>query len=532
MTRGIIAGGSQQTVDAGAEILRQGGNAVDAAVAAAFASFVAEGAIATIGGGGFATVAGPGREPEVYDFFVNAPGLGTDGRLPDGLDFNAVPIVFVGTTEHFHVGRGSTAVPGNVAGLAQLLAEAGTLSLADVVAPAARLARQGFILSEAQEYIIHLLTNILRYTPGCAALFAPEGRPLNAGERFANPAFAETLEHLAAQGPECFYTGDLAATIVADQQSGGGLLTAEDLARYRVVKRQPLAFTYRDHTLVTNPPPSLGGILIAYALGVLAHAPSLRKLSHSSAAHVSLLAEVMRAANTARQADSPAQCITPEEWAAFLAPERLAAAWADVQRALREGPPRPVADDPGGPSSTTHISVLDEHGLAVSLTTTPGETGGYVVGETGMLMNNILGEADLNPDGFHRWAAGARLSSMMAPTIVLDPDGSPRVVIGSGGANRLRSAVLQVTSNLLDFGLKADKAANWARVHFENGLLDLEAGIDEVVGTVLDMRGYRVNQWEGQSLYFGGAHVVARREDGRLTGAGDRRRGGSVARVD
>lgn len=512
-------------------MLRQGGNAVDAAVAAAFASFVAECSIATIGGGGFATVAGPDRDPVVYDFFAAAPGLGAADSTPDTLDFHAVPIEFVGTTDYFHIGRGSSAVPGNVAGLAQLLDEAGTLPLEAVIQPAVELAREGFRLSAAQEYMVHLLANILQDTSECAALFAPDGHPLNAGEHFANPAFADTLEHLARAGWQDFYTGEIGAAIVADHTAHGGLITAEDLAQYRVIKRQPLALTYRDTEIITNPPPSLGGILVAYALGLLAQAPMLRKVSHSSAAHISLLAEIMRAANTARHQDDPATLTTPEAWAEFLHPDRLAADWQAVLHALREGPPVPVADDPGGPSSTTHISVLDEHGLAVSLTTTPGETAGYVVGETGVLMNNILGEADLNPDGFHSWPAGMRLSSMMAPTIVLDGDG-PRMVIGSGGANRLRSALLQVISNSLDFNLKADKAANWARVHFENGLLDLEAGIDDVAGTMLEMRGYRVNRWESQSLYFGGAHIVARKANGKLAGAGDRRRGGAVARVD
>ncbi|MBN2472708.1 MAG: gamma-glutamyltransferase [Anaerolineae bacterium] len=531
MTRGIIAGGSQQTADAGAEMLRMGGNAVDAAVAAAFASFVAESTIASIGGGGFATITGPGQAPMIYDFFVNAPGLGAEPRPPGAIDFQAVPIAFSDTTEYYHIGRGSSAVPGNVAGLALILEEAGTLPLAAVVAPAIRLAREGFALSEAQAYMTRLLATILRYTPECGALFAPEGRPLEAGERFANPAFAATLEQLASAGSADFYSGALAAAIVADQQAGGGLITAADLAGYRVIKREPLRFSYRGATILTNPPPSLGGILIAYALGVLERAPLGGKLSHSSAAHISLLAEIMRAASTVRQAEAPARLTTPEEWAAFLHPDRLDAAWAEVLRALREGPPRPRVNEPGAPPSTTHISALDENGLAVSLTTTPGETGGYVVGSTGMLMNNILGEADLNPDGFHRWAPGARLSSMMAPSIVLDAEG-PRLVIGSGGANRLRSAMLQVISNVLDFGLKADKAANWARVHFERGLLDLEAGIDDTAATMLELRGYHVNRWASQSLYFGGTHLVLRREDGRLTGAGDRRRGGAIARVD
>jgi gamma-glutamyltranspeptidase/glutathione hydrolase len=527
---GVVAGGSQQTVDAGAAMLRQGGNAVDAAVAAAFASFVAEGAISAPGGGGFALVCGADRTPILYDFFVAAPGKGRGGTLRPDLDFASVPIVFEDVTEHYHVGRGSTCVPGNIAGLIHLLEEAGTLPLRTVLEPTIKLAREGFILSEMQGYMIQLLGGIMQYTPENAAIFAPEGRLLRQGERFANPALADTLEHIAEAGWQTLYTGPLAEALLAEHEAHGGLLTGQDLADYRVIKREPLALAYRGNTLYTTPPPSLGGILIAYALGVLSNA-DMKPLHHGSAAHIALLAEVMRAADIARHRDQPSQLTDRTAWEAWLHPDRLRTAWQQVVTHLSAGPPACSPEGPGGPSNTTHISVMDENGLSVGLTTTPGETAGYVVGNTGLLMNNILGEKDLNPDGFHRWPAGHRLSSMMAPTIIVDADG-PRMVIGSGGSNRLRSAILQAISNVLDWRLRVDEAANRSRVHFERDLLDLEAGFNPVAADMLAARGYRLTRWTEKSLYFGGAHLALRDAAGRLTGAGDRRRGGAVAVVE
>ena len=528
LLKGIIAGGSPHTVEAGAEILRRGGNAVDAAVAATFAGFVAEAAISSPGGGGFAILQGPDHAPVVYDFFCQMPGLGRE-TLPD-MDFVSVLVTFEDTTDHFHVGRASTAVPGNLGGLAALLADAGTLPLSLVLEPAIRLARDGYTLTEGQAYIIGVVGRaILCYTPGSAAIFAPHGTLLRAGERFANPALAETLEHLAAAGCVSLYTGELAGLLVADHAAHRGLITAEDLASYRVIKRAPLRFTYRDQTLYTNPPPSTGGILIAYALRLLEHA-ALDGFAHGDADHVTLLAEIMRQANVARHEDHPAALPDAGAWETWLGESTVSKGWARVQQSLAHGPSPPTPGLPGGPRSTTHVSVIDESGLAVGITTTPGETGGYVVGDTGLLMNNILGEADINPRGFHQWEPGARLVSMMAPTLVCQ-GGDPVLVVGSGGSNRLRSAMFQLLSNVMDWRMPLEESVHRARVHFENDVLDLEAGFDPTAAETLERRGYRVARWSERSLYFGGTHAVQRTADGRLTGAGDARRGGAVAVV-
>jgi gamma-glutamyltranspeptidase/glutathione hydrolase len=529
--KGVVSGGSQYTVDVGAATLRRGGNAVDAAVAAAFASFVAEAAISAPGGGGFALVNGPDRDPLIYDFFCAMPGLGREDLIPPNMDFTAVPITFEDVVEHFHVGRGATAVPGNIAGLAQLLEDAGTLPLDIVLQPAIRLAREGYTLTKGQAYLISIVGRaILCYTPGSAAIFAPEGDLLRAGDHFANPALANTFERIAVEGWESFYAGSLAELLIDEHRVYGGLITADDLDDYRVIRREPLRFSYRDYTLLTNPPPSLGGILIAYALRLLEHVDVAEHI-YGDWTHIAVLAEIMRSALVARFRDHPEQLQGPDEWAAWLDGDHIETDLAEFARAVAMGPIDRSPDLPDGPSSTTHISVMDETGLAVGITTTPGETAGYTVGNTGLLMNNILGEAEVNPDGFHMWEPGTRLASMMAPTMVVD-SGDTRLVVGSGGASRLRSAMLQVLSNVLDWHMPLPDAVRAARVHFEDNRLDLEAGFDPVAADILEARGYRVTRWHEQSLYFGGTHVVGRAPDGSLIGAGDARRGGAVAVVE
>ena len=529
--KGIVSGGSQHTVNAGAEMLRRGGNAVDAAVAAAFASFVAEAAISSPGGGGFALVSGPDQSPLVYDFFCAMPGQGRDDPIPPDMDFTAVPVTFEDTVEYYHVGRGSTAVPGNIAGLAQLLEDAGTLPLGTVLKPAIRLARDGFPLSAAQAYLISIVgSGILCYTPESAAIFAPYGDLLVKGQRFANPALANTFERITIEGWESLYSGSLADLLLDDHYDHGGLITPEGLHDYRVIRREPLRFTYRDTTILTNPPPSLGGILIAYALRLLEHV-DLDEHIYGDWNHVAVLAEIMRSAIIARHRDAPHLFQSAAEWDDWLASDQIDIDLAHFARAVAVGAPNQSPDLPDGPSSTTHISAMDETGMAVGITTTPGETAGYMVGDTGLIMNNVLGEAVLNPDGFHQWPPGARLSSMMAPTIVLQND-QPCLVVGSGGASRLRGAILQVVSNVLDWQMPLDDAVQAARIHFEHDTIDLEAGYDLDTADILEARGYQVTRWGDKSLYFGGAHVVQRAPDGSLIGAGDGRRGGAVAVVE
>jgi gamma-glutamyltranspeptidase/glutathione hydrolase len=507
-------------------MLEIGGNAVDAAVAATFASFVAEAALVNIGGAGMAMIVGGdgSEEATVYDFFSTMPS----GRIGENADFREILVDFGPEQQPFYIGRASSAVPGVVAGLFAMAQAHGRLPLPKLLEPASHLAREGAILSEALAYVLDILTPIFTDTPGLAATFAPCGQVFQAGEHMTFPALAETLERLGQEGPDLFYTGDVGRAIVEDQRTHGGLITAEDLASYRVRRVGPIRLDYRGYRVLLPPPASIGGVLIAFALKLL-EMVEVASLPYASHQHVRLLAEVMRLTNLARPSWESSRGPDATRIEDFLSPQHLSGYQSELLELLDGEPAPPDSGLGGGPSATTHISVVDSQGTIVGVTTSAGENAGYVVGETGVCMNNILGEIDLHPQGFHRLPPGARLTTMMSPVVVLC-EGEPLLAVGSGGSNRLRSAITQVISNVIDFGMPLAEAIDAPRVHFEGDLLQVEGGISESVVRALERGGYQVNHWPGRNMFFGGAHAVAR-QNGELVAAGDRRRGGSVAVV-
>lgn len=525
MTSGIIAAGHRATAEAGADILAAGGNAVDAAVAAAFASLIAEPTLVSPGGGGFAMLyKQDSGKAELYDFFCNFPGRGA--ALPAEIDFFPISIDYGPTHQIFHIGRGSVAVPGIIAGLCRLHEDYGSLPRPLILQPAVDLARAGVALGVFGSYVGSLLHPIFSNEADLAALFGAPDHFLADDHIYRNPDLADTLEALGREGPDLVYRGDVARIILADQAAHGGLLTAEDLATYEVIVREPLHQRYRGFELFTNPPPSRGGALIAFSLALL-ESYDLSELTHGNPRHLGLLAEVMRQTNLARPAFE-----SSGDAGIFLAPDHVAQHSHDLAyrltrtfRAYPQDPPPPVYHN-----NTTHISVLDAAGNIVSLTTTAGEGPGYVLNGTGLILNNILGEADLHPLGFHQGVPGRRIGSMMAPTVILH-EGKPILAVGSGGANRIRTAILQVILNYLDFGLNLQRAVESARVHFEEGVLQVEAGAKPASVGWLKRWGYDIVRWPDKHMFFGGAHAVGADEGGVFQGAGDPRRNGAVVRV-
>lgn len=528
--QGAIAAGHPLTAAAGAQMLQAGGNAVDAAVAAAFVSAISEYTLSAVGGGGFALVYDSASgQHNLFDFFCTAPGLGL-ARVPaiDEIDFRQITVDYGVSRQHFYVGRGATATPGNVAGLCAMAEHAGRLPLPVLLEPAIRLMREGCPVSGMQHAISTLIEPIFLLTPGSQAMFGrPEGGLLLPGDLLRMPELADSLEALGREGPDLFYRGDVAEAILADQRAHGGVLTAADLAQYRVAQRRPLLSPFRGYTVVTNPPPSRGGLLISFALQVLdrlGYEPQARE----SGAYVELLAEVMRVTSLARrtmeESDVPAK--RQESW--LLGPQSVTR-WTDELRRLLELPAaRRSLDWPiPATANTTQISVMDEDGLLVSLTTTAGEGTGFVVPGAGVILNNMMGEADLHPQGWFRMTPGQRIPSMMAPTVVLR-DGQPLLALGSGGANRIRSAILQVLLNTLAADRPLESAVRASRVHFEDGVLQIEGGNDPALAPTLAALGYQVNAWPDQHMYFGGVHAVAVDTNGQFAAAGDPRRGGSA----
>ena len=528
---GMIAAGDPATAAAGAAMLSAGGNAVDAAVAAAFASFIAEIGVVHLGGSGIAQIFDPQRgQPLVYDFFSVMPGLGRPAP-PEELDFARVEIDFGPATQEFYLGRASVAVPGNIAGLCQMAADYGRLPLSQLLEPAITLARVGHPLTPFQADTCALLAPLYTHTSSMRRIFAANGRMIQPGERLLIPDLDDTLTALAQEGAEYARSGRLAQTMLADQTVRGGLLTASDLLTYQVRQGPPIRLAYRQYEILLPPPCSSGGALIAFSLKLMNAFP-VGEMRPGSTAHVRFLYEVMAATSRARPIwDAAIETMDGAAAVATFLDDAFIQNYVDeLHVALHASRPSPAFAEPPGPSNTSHLSVIDGDGLAVSLTTTAGESAGYVVPGTGYIPNNMLGEADLHPGGFHTRPAGQRIPTMMTPTVVL-ANGQTRLVVGSGGSIRIRSAILQTLSNFLDFEMPLATAVNTARVHLDGDILQCESGVDPAAIAELASWGYRVNRWDKRSIYFGGAHSVAVENDGRLVAAGDDRRGGAVAAI-
>src|SRR5271165_3914793 len=485
--KGVVAAGHPLTAEAGARVLREGGNAVDAVVGAMLVSFAAEPLLTGLGAGGYMLVAGAGREPALLDFFVQAPTRRDEADAGVGFiaELEAIDVSFGDAAQVFHIGPASCGVYGTPAGVCEAVRRWGTVPLEDLAGPAVRLARDGVALNAGQAYVAKILGDLLTSTPECAALWAPAGHILREGETLTNPELGEALLRLASGGAEPFYHGDIAAAVVDWLHARGGSLCREDLADYSAVEREPVKLRYRDREILTNPPPSAGGTLLAYALALLDRGPR----------PPSLLGVVE--AMVAAQSERTPEFVEGLEEEGFL--ERFLA--------TRLG-------------STTHISAIDGEGCACSATCTNGEGSGVVVPGTGIHLNNVMGEADLNPLGFHLHPAGRRMPSMMAPSIVMS-DGEVELVLGSAGSNRIRSAILQTIVGVVDGGLPVREAVQAPRVHFEDGVVFAEPGIE-----LRELEGrWRVVRFSALNLFFGGVQAAERRH-GILSGAGDPRRGG------
>lgn len=495
--RGAVAAGHHLTAKAAADTLKAGGNAFDAVVAGLAMACVAEPVLASPGGGGFLMAReGASGETTCFDFFTQTPLVKASA---DHLDFHEITANFGPARQEFHIGRGASAVPGLVPGMLAIHARLCALPLDELFAPAIETARGGFMLGEFDAFLFTVVAPILMASESTRALFAPEGELTGAGERFANRGLADFFERLGAEGAAFHDSAGLRGEMLEGQHAGGHL-RVDDFAGYRVEQRPPLRFTHKGADIALNPPPSAGG---AYILHQLAG------LESSTESGVCAIAVALSRTDRARQ--------------------RLG---GDLDAVLAEAGRRGASAASGGaaPRGTTHISVIDANGNAAALSTSNGEGNGHLVGSHGFMLNNMLGETDLNPDGFHGWTPGHRLSSMMAPAIISRADGS-LIALGSGGSNRIRTAIFQVLVRLIDEGLTPAGAVAGARLHVENGKLDFEDDLGEDDREAL-MRNHDDTQaWPERNLFFGGVHVVMRDGDGGFVGAGDARRAGAYVAV-
>ncbi len=514
-TSGVVAAGDPQTAAAGAEALLAGGTAVDAAVAAAFAAFVCEMPLCSPMGGGVLVAFG-GGEAAALDLFARVPGLRASERSQ--LDFFDVTVDFGVTTQAFHVGRGSAALPAALPGLLQAHARFGRLPLAELVVPAVRLARDGYVLSPAVAYVFELLEPIARLSAGSRALFFAGDAIARAGACLRNPQLGSVLEALG-RAPET--VADLYAALARELGvAAGGLITEADVAALELSWSEPVHAQHRGFALHTMPAPSSGGTLVALGLRLLEGVRALPFLEHD---HVEALVRVEELLLELRDPGFDARCRDAALVGALLSDPSVVALRARLGAAEVPGAPNLIG-------STTHVSVLDDEGGMASLTLTNGEGSGHVLAGTGIHVNNLLGEEDINPRGFHAEPSGSAMATMMAPCLLVARDGR-RMALGSGGSNRLKNAILTTLAHLVEHELSPHDAVQAPRLH-----VDLDAsgrrtlaferrGLGAAAQARLRALYPGAVEFAEPSMFFGGVHVAVSDANG-FGGAGDARRGG------
>ncbi len=497
--------GTYYAAEAAAEVYRSGGNAADAAVAAAAAAGVTEPLMSSIGGGGFALVRAPAGEAELIDYYDCMPGKGLSPSAFGAGGSPSTVLLKYGAGVESIVGGASCAVPGSLRGWELLLERHGRLTLREALAPAGRLAREGFELCKTSGMWFEVAEEVLRFTDETRKNFYDGDRVYRVGEEVRFPELAGTLEAVGEVGAGLFYEGELARRISGYLLGMGGIITEEDLASYEPIIREPLSFSYEGRTVHTNGPPSAGGATLGQILRVvsayeLAALPDVEYVRILAGAMKYALEDRDTAYTDIAENTRVARRLTSEEYA----------------RSQRQR----IVSSP----NTSHLSCVDESGLAVSITASMGYGSGIVIPGTGIPMNNSLGEPEINPKGFHALTPGERLISNMSPTIVSSSDGDV-ISLGSPGASRIPTAIAQALVNVVDLGFPLKAAVYAPRFHAEKGLFAFEAGTRKA-----DLFPYeRVLTYDELSMFFGGVNAVRLTREGAFEAAADPRRSGGVA---
>jgi len=500
MSKGIVTAGHPKTASAAAEILSAGGNAFDAAIAALFTVCVAEPALASLGGGGFLMANPADDQPVLFDFFVQTPKK----RKPaDEIRTETFICDFGDTQQSFLIGAGTSAVPGLVKGIFAVGSRFATMPMKTLIEPAIEALKEGIEINEMQAHVLRILTPI--YLTGAGrAVFESQRKPghtVQCGETMFFPNYADLLESLAIEGEALFYRGEIAKAVDEIRRQGGQVSYA-DMTDYQSVLREPLQIRYGNHHILLNPPPSSGGIIIALAMSRLAEM-NLSQVGFGSAAHLHGLLETLVACSRLEQDVASDFKDTFDE--------QLLSIYRNNQTWL-------------APNGTTHISIIDRNRNAVSVSVSNGEGCGTMIPGTSVMMNNMMGEHDVNPYGLTQWLPARRLSSMMSPTVVMG-DSQTLIALGTGGSNRIPAVVQQVLINLLDFDMSVQAAVEAPRIHYHQQM----AYGEDLFGTselreILQDRGNSI-LFQRNDIFFGGVHT-ARRQGEQVEGFGDQRRGG------
>lgn len=504
-TKSIVASGHPLVSEAAANVLQAGGNAFDAVVAAGFASSAVEPALNSLGGGGFLLGHSAVKGQNLFfDFFVDTPGRGLKETVTEP-HFFPVTVQFSGSTQDFNVGLGSVAVPGTLKGLLHIHKRLGFMDLKEVLAPAVGFAKS-HTLNTKQAYFLKLLAPIMTLFPEGKLIYEPDGKYCEEGHILSNNELSVFLNELAEEGGKSFYQGEIARKICEEMEEQDGLLTRKDLAAYQVHERSPMRARFRDHQFLTAPEPSMGGALIALSLSLQSEAGA-PAYDFGSQEYLLRTNALMQEVERLRESGFR----TAADLHDFLdSPEQKKKATDNIRLFSR---------------GTTHISIADKKGNCAAMTCSNGEGAGYFAPGTGIMLNNMMGEDDLHPDGFHSSPPGQRVGSMMSPSLLMK-DNVVELVIGSGGSKRIRTAISQVLSQVIDFERPLQDAVDAPRLHWDGEQLQIEPGFAAEAVAPLKRR-EKVNEWKAKGVYFGGVHAVIPGKEG----AADSRRGGKVREV-
>ncbi len=505
MRRVAIAAPSAPAADAGAHAADSGGNAVDAAIAATITAVISEPGIIGPGAGGFITVCPPHGSPVVVDGYAAMPGRGA-AVAPSGFG-DRIYMEYGGGMETL-IGPASVAVPGLWAGLGEASRRFGSLPWAKLLEFAIDTARRGFPLSAVSEaYLAYSHEPIYDREPDSfAALHHDDGTRAADGDVIRIEGLADSLETIAAEGPDTFYTGTIGSRLVAMMDERGGWVTAVDLVDYEAVVREPVHIEVGEWEIFTNPPPAIGGSVLA-AMMLLIQASGF---SDWSPAGVRAVAEVQRSvlAYRARELDGA---------------EDPGAAAAHLLEQARFGDHRRLTDS----ASTVHVSAVDTAALGCAITSSAGYGSGVMVPGTGLWLNNSLGEVELFPRGMASFAPGDRLPSNMAPTVARSEDGSV-LAVGSPGASRITTALAQVLMNFIAMGMSVSESVAHARLHIEE--FEGRPTIAHEPGLPVEAFGdYAVRRFPDISMYFGGVGFAMYDPAAGLFEVTDPRRSGATA---
>ena len=532
---GMVAAANVLASRVGVEILQKGGNAIDAAVATALALNVVEPNASGLGGGGFATIRLADGNILCWDFREMAPLASTKDLFASEQAQKENWSTFGGK---------AVGVPGSVCGLFTLLNKHGTLSFAEVVAPAIKLAEEGFVVDQLLASIVaDEFEKISQFNPD-GTPYTPDGLPIAAGSTLKNPMLAKAFRLLAEKGIDAYYKGEIGDAVVAAVVKAGGIMTKEDLPAYKIEQREPVTGTYRGYTVVAPPPASSGGVHVIEILNVMETFP-VASWGHNSENFIHSLAETskMMFADRAKYMADTAFAKVPLKglMSKGYAAKQAARIGDTAMKTIEAGDPwefNETATKAYAPTgehnshhSTTHFSVMDNKGNIVAWTWTINSFfgSGVFVHEYGFMLNDEMDDFSSNPASVNAPEPGKRPLSSMTPTLVLDKDGAPFVALGSPGATRILLAVAQVIMNAIDFGMSMDEAIEAPRI-FNNisgsnaGKLMIEAGVEQSVLDALAKRGHELDP-RPKGLYFGGAQGIMLK-DGEFTGGADSRRNG------